>query len=130
MKLLLSTFIVCLAYSICLLGAENQIEVGALLLVALGASIFAKKFGLMDRLGEAVNQIVFNATARHRTHHRAGFTQRHDGTDRTRRRTPGANHRGQQRTLVSLPPIAQGAQNHDVNVFHGAYFNAYAPLNS
>ena len=56
MKLLLSTFIVCLAYSICLLGAENQIEVGALLIVAMGASIFAKKFGLMDRLGEAVNQ--------------------------------------------------------------------------
>ena len=56
MKLLLSTFIVCLAYSICLLGAENQVEVGALLLVALGASIFAKKFGLMDRLSGAVNQ--------------------------------------------------------------------------
>ena len=95
MKLLLSTFIVCLAYSICLLGAENQIEVGALLIVAMGASIFAKKFGLMDRLGEAVNQIVFNAPTRNRAHHTPAVAQSHDGAHRARGRTPGTHHSGQ-----------------------------------
>lgn len=64
MKLLISTFIVCLIYCILLLGAENQIEVGALLAIAFVASLVGKKTGFMDRLAIAVSQYPsFPATA-------------------------------------------------------------------
>ena len=56
MKLLISTFIVFLIYCILLLGAENQVEVGALVAVAFVASLVGKKLGFMDRLAIAVSQ--------------------------------------------------------------------------
>ena len=64
MKLLISTFIVCLIYCILLLGAENQLEVGALVAIAFVASLVGKKTGFMDRLALAVSQHPsFPATA-------------------------------------------------------------------
>ncbi|CAM3745303.1 branched-chain amino acid ABC transporter permease [Polynucleobacter brandtiae] len=56
MKLLLTTFAVCLIYSNLLLGSENQIEVGALVVLAFVISIIGKKMGLMERLAAAVRQ--------------------------------------------------------------------------
>lgn len=56
MKLLISTFIVCLTYCILLLGAEDQLEVGALVVVAFIASLIGKKLGFMERLAAAVRE--------------------------------------------------------------------------
>ena len=56
MKLLISTFVVCLIYSILLLGAENQLEVGILVVAAFVASLVGKKMGLMERLASAVKE--------------------------------------------------------------------------
>ena len=50
MRLLISTFIACLVYSILLLGSENQLEVGALVILAFVTSLVGKKLGLMDKL--------------------------------------------------------------------------------
>jgi ABC-type branched-subunit amino acid transport system permease subunit len=64
MRLLISTFIVCLIYCILLLGAENQLEVGALVAIAFVASLVGKKTRFMDRLALAVSQHPsFPATA-------------------------------------------------------------------
>ena len=56
MKLLISTFIACLVYSILLLGSENQLEVGALVILAFVTSLVGKKLGLMDKLANAVRE--------------------------------------------------------------------------
>jgi ABC-type branched-subunit amino acid transport system permease subunit len=56
MKLLISTFIVFLIYCILLLGAESQVEVGALVGIAFIASLFGKKLGFMERLALAVKE--------------------------------------------------------------------------
>jgi len=54
MKLLISTFVACLVYSILLLGSENQLEVGALVVLAFVVSLVGKKMGLMEKLAVAV----------------------------------------------------------------------------
>ena len=56
MKLLISTFIACLVYCILLLGSENQLEVGALVVLAFVTSLVGKKLGLMDKLANAVRE--------------------------------------------------------------------------
>ena len=56
MKLLITTFILSLLYSILLLGSESQIEVGALVFLAFAISVVGKKMGLMDRLVAAVRE--------------------------------------------------------------------------
>ena len=56
MKLLISTFVACLVYSILLLGSENQLEVGALVVLAFVVSLVGKKLGLMERLAVAVRE--------------------------------------------------------------------------
>ncbi|MBU3557096.1 branched-chain amino acid ABC transporter permease [Polynucleobacter sp. Ross1-W9] len=56
MKLLISTFVACLVYSILLLGSENQLEVGALVLLAFVVSLVGKKMGLMEKLAVAVRE--------------------------------------------------------------------------
>ena len=56
MKLLITTFILSLLYSILLLGSESQIEVGGLVFLAFAVSVVGKKMGLMDRLAAAVRE--------------------------------------------------------------------------
>ena len=56
MKLLISTFVVCLLYCILLLGSENQLEVSALVAVAFITTVVGKKLGFMDRLTTAISQ--------------------------------------------------------------------------
>lgn len=56
MKLLISTFILGLVYSILLLGSESQLEVGALVILAFIVSVVGKKMGLMERLASAVRE--------------------------------------------------------------------------
>jgi len=56
MKLLISTFILGLLYSILLLGSESQAEVGGLVILAFIVSLLGKKMGLMDRLASAVQE--------------------------------------------------------------------------
>ena len=56
MKLLISAFIACLVYCILLLGSENQLEVGALVILAFVTSLVGKKLGLMDKLANAVRE--------------------------------------------------------------------------
>ena len=56
MKLLISAFIACLVYTILLLGSENQLEVGALVILAFVTSLVGKKLGLMDKLAIAVRE--------------------------------------------------------------------------
>jgi ABC-type branched-subunit amino acid transport system permease subunit len=55
MKLLISSFLIFLVYSLLLLGAENQLEVGILVALAFITSLVGKKMGLMDRLAKAVS---------------------------------------------------------------------------
>ena len=74
--------------------------------------------GLRVGAGMAVDQVVFNATAGYRAHHRTRFAQGHDGADGPRRRPPGAHHRGQQSALARLAPSQQGAQHHHIQIFH------------
>jgi hypothetical protein len=76
-------------------------------------------FAVAVRVAVARDQVVLDAAARDRTHHRAVIGQRHDRADRPRRRAPGAHHRGQERALAGLPPVAQRAQHHDIEIFHG-----------
>ena len=56
MKLLISTFVACLVYSILLLGSENQLEVGALVVLAFVVSLVGKKMGLMEKLAVAARE--------------------------------------------------------------------------
>jgi ABC-type branched-subunit amino acid transport system permease subunit len=56
MRLLITTFVLGLLYSMLLLGSENQIEVGGLVILAFAVSIVGKKMGLMDRLAAAVRE--------------------------------------------------------------------------
>jgi len=56
MKLLISTFILGVLYSIFLLGSENQLEVGALVILAFFVSLLGKKIGLMEKLASEVRQ--------------------------------------------------------------------------
>ncbi|QWE31645.1 branched-chain amino acid ABC transporter permease [Polynucleobacter sp. Adler-ghost] len=56
MKLLITTFILSLLYSILLLGSESQIEVGGLVFLAFAVSVVGKKMGLMDLLAAAVRE--------------------------------------------------------------------------
>jgi ABC-type branched-subunit amino acid transport system permease subunit len=56
MKLLITTFILSLLYSILLLGSESQIEVGGLVFLAFAVSVVGKKMGLMNRLAAAVRE--------------------------------------------------------------------------
>ena len=55
--------------------------------------------GLVGR-AVSVNQIVFDAAARKRASHSAALAQRHDGAHRARRRTPRADHGGEQGALA------------------------------
>ena len=56
MKLLMGTFIFGLIYSIFLLGSENQLEVGALVILAFIVSVVGKKMDLMVSLARAVSE--------------------------------------------------------------------------
>jgi ABC-type branched-subunit amino acid transport system permease subunit len=56
MKLLITTFVLSLLYSMLLLGSESQIEVGGLVILAFAVSVVGKKMGLMDHLAVAVRQ--------------------------------------------------------------------------
>lgn len=56
MKLLITTFVLGLLYSMLLLGSESQIEVGGLVILAFAVSVVGKKMGLMDRLAAAVRE--------------------------------------------------------------------------
>jgi ABC-type branched-subunit amino acid transport system permease subunit len=56
MKLLITTFVLGLLYSMLLLGSESQIEVGGLVILAFAVSVVGKKMGLMDRLASAVRE--------------------------------------------------------------------------
>lgn len=56
MKLLITTFVLGLLYSMLLLGSESQIEVGGLVILAFAVSVVGKKMGLMDRLAAAVQE--------------------------------------------------------------------------
>ena len=56
MKLLITTFVLGLLYSILLLGSENQVEVGGLVILAFIVSVVGKKMGLMGRLAVAVRE--------------------------------------------------------------------------
>ncbi|QWE17513.1 branched-chain amino acid ABC transporter permease [Polynucleobacter sp. AP-Nino-20-G2] len=56
MKLLMTTFVLGLLYSILLLGSENQLEVGGLVALAFIVSLVGKKMGLMERLASAVRE--------------------------------------------------------------------------
>ena len=79
---------------------------------------FARALPRGISLCEAVDQVVFNTATRNRTYHRACFAQGHDGANRAGRRAPCANDSGQQSALPCLAPVAQCAQDHDINIFH------------
>jgi ABC-type branched-subunit amino acid transport system permease subunit len=56
MKLLITTFVLGLLYSMLLLGSESQIEVGGLVILAFAVGVVGKKMGLMDRMAAVVRE--------------------------------------------------------------------------
>ena len=66
-----------------------------------------------------VNQIVLDTAPRDRADDIAVLAQGEDRADRTRRGAPGAHHRGEQGAATGKPPVTQGSENRDIEVFHG-----------
>ena len=66
-----------------------------------------------------VNQVVLDAPARHTAHRAPVLPEHHHRAHRSRRRAPGAHHGGDEGALPFVAPAEQGAQDGDVEVFHG-----------
>ncbi|MNP18059.1 hypothetical protein D3C76_1105140 [compost metagenome] len=73
--------------------------------------------------GVTVDEIVFDAAARDTAHHASVAAQGHHRADRARGGAPGASDRGQQGAMASGEPVSGGAQNQQINAFHGVPLN-------
>ena len=62
-------------------------------------------------LVEREREVVFDATARHRTDHHAVAADRRQRADRTRRGTPGPDDGGEHHAMAAGDPVAGGADH-------------------
>lgn len=89
--------------------------------VSTYAVAYALGRSVLQHLAETMNQIVLDAAARDRAHHRTAFAQSHDGAHGARRAPPCVNNCGQQRGFPGLSPFQQRPQNYEVQVLHWSF---------
>jgi hypothetical protein len=73
---------------------------------------------LLAQARVALQQVVLDAAARHRTHGLAVFAQRHHGADGAGRRSPGAHDGGQHGMQALGTPAVELLEDGDVYVVH------------
>ncbi|SPO55015.1 protein of unknown function [Pseudomonas sp. JV551A1] len=69
--------------------------------------------------GVAVNEVVLDAAARDTADHTAVAAQSHHRANRAGGGTPGAGDRGEQGAVAGGEPVSGGAQDQQVDAFHG-----------
>jgi len=73
---------------------------------------------LVQGLGVASYQIVFDAAARYRANGATVLAQGHHGAHWAWGRAPGAHHGGQQGVLAGRAPVTQCLEYQDVDIVH------------